>query len=138
MVNAAFPLNEGNARTMETALSLLRSMADRGNTYLSSRHSLLLELRAALEPKPSTSVTNNIGLSVNDPDTPRNSLPSPDPQEANASVPAEAWLHPHDLPSLQDISFQFDLGDDSALWEGAIDRINIDMDTNWIENTLRR
>ncbi|KAJ5638989.1 uncharacterized protein N7484_006851 [Penicillium longicatenatum] len=138
MVNAAFPLNEGNARTMETALSLLRSMADRGNTYLSSRHSLLLELRAALEPKPSTSVTNNIGLSVNDSDTPRNSLPSPDPQEANASVPAEAWLHPHDLPSLQDISFQFDLGDDSALWEGAIDRINIDMDTNWIENTLRR
>ncbi|KAJ5797323.1 uncharacterized protein N7503_006619 [Penicillium pulvis] len=135
MVNAAFPLNEGNARTMETALSLLRSMADRGNTYLSSRHSLLLELRAAIEPK-STSVADHIALPANDPTTPRSTLPSPDPQEVVDTVPAEAWLHPPDLPALQDMSFQFDLNDDSALWEGALG--HIDMDANWIENTLRR
>lgn len=54
MVNAAFPYNETNARSMETALGLLRGMADRGNTYLGSRHSLLLELQAALN-KPSVS-----------------------------------------------------------------------------------
>lgn len=136
MVNAAFPLNEGNARTMETALSLLRSMADRGNTYLSSRHSLLLELRAAIEPKSSTSVADHIALPANDPATPRSTLPSPDPQEAVDPVPAEVWLHPPDLPALQDMSFQFDLNDDSALWEGALG--HIDMDANWIENTLRR
>ena len=39
MVNAAFPRNDTNARTMEMALGLLRGMADRGNTYLGSRHS---------------------------------------------------------------------------------------------------
>ncbi|KAJ6114271.1 hypothetical protein N7486_000049 [Penicillium sp. IBT 16267x] len=137
MVNAAFPFNENNARTMGTALSLLRSMADRGNTYLSSRHSLLLELQAAIEPNPSTSILDHIGLPANDPATPMSTLTSV-PQEAHAPVPAEVWLRPPDLPSLQDMSFQFDLDDDSALWEGALDRINIDMDTDWIQNTLRR
>ena len=52
MVNAAFPHNETNARAMETALKILRNMADRGNTYLGSRHSLLLELRASIIPNP--------------------------------------------------------------------------------------
>ncbi|KAJ5623629.1 hypothetical protein N7490_012234 [Penicillium lividum] len=138
MVNAVFPYNEANARMMETALNLLRGMADRGNTYLSSRHSLLLELRAAMEPSSSMSVTGHVNSPVGNLGTPSNTLPSPDSQEADAPVPAEVWQYPPDLSSLQDISFQFDINDDSALWEGALDRIDIDMDTDWIENTLRR
>ncbi|KAJ5917726.1 hypothetical protein N7454_010101 [Penicillium verhagenii] len=142
MVNAAFPLNEPNARAMETALSLLRSMADRGNTYLSSRHSLLLELRAAIEPtcNSSISIADDIRSPTSDLATPKSILtdPDPNPEQNGAPVAAEVWQHPPDLPPLQDISFQFDLNDDSALWEGALDRIDIDMDTDWIENTLRR
>lgn len=142
MVNAAFPHNETNARAMETALNLLRSMADRGNTYLSSRHSLLLELRAAIGPMPTTSDMGRTSplsnVPVASPDDQIASLPG---QEAMPNPPAlsENWpQQASDLPSFQDISFQFDLNDDPALWEGALDQIDIDMDTDWIESTLKR
>lgn len=143
MVNAAFPPNETNARAMETGISLLRSMADRGNTYLSSRHSLLLELRAAIGPKPYTS-NDQISSSSNEPgpitpSTGSRHIMSPTSQEADVpNITADVWQNPPDLPSLQDISFQIDPNDDSALWEGALNQIDIDMDTDWIENTLRR
>lgn len=139
MVNAAFPHNETNARAMETALNLLRSMADRGNTYLSSRHSLLLELRAAIGPRSTTSDTNQR--------TPPSNVPVASLDDQIASLPGQEAMpalsgnwpqRASDLPSFQDISFQFDLNDDPALWEGALDQIDIDMDTDWIESTLKR
>jgi hypothetical protein len=143
MVNAAFPYNEANMRSMEAALSLLRSMADRGNTYLGSRHALLLELRAAIDPKPTAQnevAQPSPGPDV--PDTPKSNQPESPGMEAPMPHPPpvmiDDWLHPVGFPSLEDISFQIDLDDDPALWEGALDQIDIDMDTDWIENTLRR
>lgn len=140
MVNAAFPHNETNARSMETALNLLRSMADRGNAYLSSRHSLLLELRALTGSKAAannldgSNAALDIALSPNGGHAATgDTLPELEPQH---TVPTDDWQT--DLPSFQDISFQFDLNDDPALWEGALNQIDIDMDTDWIENTLRR
>ena len=140
MVNAAFPHNETNARAMDTALGLLRSMADRGNTSLGSRHSLLLELRASIGPKPATSDVGIASSTVQIPVTPRSEQPiSPGIPECPAPEGLTgSWQQGPDLPSLQDISFQFDLNDDPALWEGALDQIDIDMDTDWIENTLKR
>jgi hypothetical protein len=139
MVNAVFPHNETNARAMETALNLLRSMADRGNAYLGSRHSLLLELRAAIGPKSATGDVDGLTPAPNVPVTPRSNQPaSPAIQEPRSQELPEDWQPPLDLPSLQDISFQFDLNDDPALWEGALDQIDIDMDTDWIESTLKR
>lgn len=141
MVNAAFPHNETNARAMETALDLLRSMADRGNTYLGSRHSLLLELRAAIEPETATDDVGGSSTALTVPATPRSN------QQASPAIENDApsthefpedWQPSLDLPSFQDISFQFDLNDDPALWEGALDQIDIDMDTDWIESTLKR
>lgn len=143
MVNAAFPYNEANMRSMEVALSLLRSMADRGNTYLGSRHALLLELRAAIDPKPTA--PNDIeqpSPGVDVPDTPKSNQPESPRIEAPMPHPPpviiDDWLPPVGFPSLEDISFQIDLDDDPALWEGALDQIDIDMDTDWIESTLRR
>lgn len=144
MVNAAFPHNETNARAMETALNLLRSMADRGNTYLASRHSLLLELRAAIGPKTATSHARRMSQAPDVPVTPRSdqlaspAMPQTNPQHSSTQGVPEDWQPLVDLPSLQDISFQFDLNDDPALWEGALDQIDIDMDTDWIESTLKR
>lgn len=142
MVNAAFPHNETNARTMETALNLLRSMADRGNTYLGSRHSLLLELRAAIGPKPIINDPERICPPPNVPATPLSDpMASPSAPETVPNQPVLPSTWPQqvsDLPSFQDISFQFDLNDDPALWEGALDQIDIDMDTDWIESTLKR
>lgn len=142
MVNAAFPHNETNARAMETALNLLRSMADRGNTYLSSRHSLLLELRAAIGPKPIVNDPEPISPPANVPATPPgDQMAGSSAQQAVPTQPVLPSTWPQqisDLPSFQDISFQFDLNDDPALWEGALDQIDIDMDTDWIESTLKR
>ncbi|KAJ5156876.1 hypothetical protein N7492_009679 [Penicillium capsulatum] len=140
MVNAAFPHNETNARAMDTALRLLRNMADRGNTYLGSRHSLLLELRAAIGPKATTADASLTNSALDIPVTPSSEQPvSPDLRASDTpQVLGGDWQRPLDLPSLQDISFQFDLNDDPALWEGALDQIDIDMDTDWIENTLKR
>ncbi|KAJ5884649.1 hypothetical protein N7495_009159 [Penicillium taxi] len=136
MVNAAFPHNETNTRAMETALSLLRSMADRGNVYLSSRHSLLLELWAAIGPKPvrKTSPMTSLNLTVHGND---HSV-CPAIHETTSPAPDSTELQQPEMTSIQDISFQFDLNDDPALWEGALDQIDIDMDTDWIENTLKR
>ncbi|KAJ5174183.1 uncharacterized protein N7482_000060 [Penicillium canariense] len=142
MVNAAFPHNETNARSMETALNLLRSMADRGNAYLGSRHSLLLELRAAIGPKPVQRDIDRLSPAPNVPDSPRSDRPPVSGMDAldpnSPPVLAGDWPQPPDLSLLRDISFQFDLNDDSALWEGALNQIDIDMDTDWIENTLKR
>ena len=48
------------------------------------------------------------------------------------------WPLEQDLPSTYDISFNFDINDDPGLWDGVLGQIDIDMDTDWIENTLRR
>lgn len=78
MVKAACPPYEINAWAKETALKLLRSMADRGNTYLDSRHSLLLELQAAIGLRPAeekeTEAARSLATSQKGPVTPiRNS-----------------------------------------------------------------
>ncbi|KOS39108.1 hypothetical protein ACN38_g10071 [Penicillium nordicum] len=150
MVNAAFPSNETSARAMETALNLLRGMADRGNTYLDSRHSLLLELRAAIGPRPAeekdTDTTSSLIAGQKAPVTPMtenggnpsDDIPDPSAELAASQVLNYNWPQQPDFPSFRDIAFQFDLNDDPALWEGALDQIDIDMDTDWIENTLKR
>lgn len=142
MVNAAFSHDETNAQSMETALNLLRKMADKGNAYLASRHSLLLELRAAIGPKPTTNDAQRISLPQHVPATPSGDrITSPPPLETGPISPAppNVWPQPvPDFPSFQDIPFHFDLNDDPALWEGALDQIDIDMDTDWIESTLKR
>ncbi|PWY88222.1 C6 transcription factor [Aspergillus heteromorphus CBS 117.55] len=134
MVNAAFPHNEANARAMELSMTLLRNMADRGNTNLAARHSLLLELRSSIGPNRA----RKDGEVADAPVTPSSTQQTP----SNPVVEPPAgttMLAPHqDLPSMQEISFNFDINDDPGLWEEVLDQIDIDMDTDWIENTLKR
>ncbi|KAF7179280.1 hypothetical protein CNMCM7691_008212 [Aspergillus felis] len=127
MVNATFPHNETNARTMDMALNLLRSMADRGNTYLGSRHSLLLELQASIG---SHQVAGG-RVDFNAPVTPTSSQQRSPPEN-------NVIGRPSDWPSQQHITFNLDINDDPGLWEEVLGQIDIDMDTDWIENTLRR
>ena len=134
MVNTAFPYDETNAQAMDTALNLLRNMADRGNTYLGSRHSLLLELRAALGEAERVSSASDVPKAANVP-----TMLKSDRYDGAVIQKADAppspfhgdWQQPPDLSSLQNISFQFDLDDDPALWEGALNQIDFDMDMDW-------
>ncbi|KAE8133665.1 C6 transcription factor [Aspergillus pseudotamarii] len=136
MVNAAFPHNETNARAMETALNLLRGMADRGNTYLGSRHSLLLELQSAIGPNR----TRREDVFIEAPVTPNSTQqPTPSTNVAEEQHPGVSpWPLQQDLPTMRDITFNFDINDDPGLWEEVLHQIDIDMDTDWIENTLRK
>ncbi|KEY80002.1 transcription factor C6 [Aspergillus fumigatus] len=132
MVNAAFPHNETNARTMDMALNLLRSMADRGNTYLGSRHSLLLELQASIG-------SNQVAqgrVDFNAPVTPISTQQRSPPQ--TIGIGEDARVGHSDWPSQQHITFNLDINDDPGLWEEVLGQIDIDMDTDWIENTLRK
>ncbi|KAA8649532.1 transcription factor domain-containing protein [Aspergillus tanneri] len=137
MVNAAFPYNESNARTMDMALNLLRSMADRGNAYLGSRHSLLLELKSAIGSNHSRK-GDLPACSPNTPSSAQQTSPSANVVQEQSPVVSTEWPSQQDLPSMRDISFNFDINDDPGLWEEVLGQIDIDMDTDWIENTLRK
>ncbi|GES59638.1 C6 transcription factor [Aspergillus terreus] len=138
MVNAVFPHNDANARTMEMALNLLRSMADRGNTYLGARHALLLELQSAIGPSSSRKSGNTMDVPVTPSSMVQQSTPVTNTFEEPAPVLSTEWPLPQDLPSMRDMTLNFDINDDPGLWEEVLGQIDIDMDTDWIENTLRR
>lgn len=138
MVNATFPHDETNIKTMDMALNLLRGMANRGNTYLDSRHSLLLELQASINPNPA-----KVAVIANAPITPNSIEQHPPPTFTNVAdnttaIGPSEWPLQEDLPSIGDITFNLDINDDSGLWEEILGQIDIDMDTDWIENTLKR
>lgn len=75
------------------------------------------------------------------PATPSSSQPQSPPvapiEESSIVTPME-WPLEQDIPSIHDISFNFDINDDPGLWDEVLGQIDIDMDTDWIENTLRR
>lgn len=138
MVNAAFPHSATNARTMEMALNILRGMADRGNAYLGSRHSLLLELQSVISP----GARKGEEAAAEGPDTLSSSQPQNLPAAGTADIAPVGtptnWPAERDLPSIEDISFNIDGNEDTGLWEEVLGQIDIDMDTDWIETTLRR
>ena len=123
---------------METALRILRGMADQGNTYLSSRHSLLLELRGSIGKKDlQDSGSSDLGEADQ---TVAQEAKKPEILEDvnNTEALGDDLQQSSDLPALADISFRFDIDDDPALWEGALNQIDIDMDADWIESNLYR
>ncbi|KAL4891150.1 C6 transcription factor [Aspergillus ambiguus] len=138
MVNAVFPHNDTNSRTMEMALNLLRSMADRGNTYLGARHSLLLELQSAIGPNDLRKTDTTTEGPVTPNSTVQQSTAVANVFDEPAAVLSTEWSLQQDLPSMRDMTLNFDINDDPGLWEEVLGQIDIDMDTDWIENTLRR
>ena len=122
---------------MEMALNILRGMADRGNAYLASRHSLLLELQSVINPGARKAEEAATGLVTPNPSQPQN-LPSAGTADiAPVGTPTD-WPPERDLPSIEDISFNIDGNEDTGLWDQVLGQIDIDMDTDWIETTLRR
>ena len=139
LVNVALPYNERDATAMETAFSVLRGMAEKGNEYVQARHALLLNLRTSMGQHMTSPVNAFLP-----PSTTQNLAPNR-PGFAPISVFAgpESVVNTNALPQasfqpFQDISFNFNVDDDDKLWEEISGNIDIDMDTGWIESTLRR
>jgi|SRR5882757_4185567 len=140
MVNVAFPYNERDARTMETALSVLRSMAEKGNEYIQARLTLLMNLRATIGRRASTNAPNRTAAATmsnfQSPDTGRN-VPTAS-QSVTAAMPLQdsPLQLGNNFQPFQDVSLNFEIDDDPKLWEEISDNIDIDMDAGWIESAL--
>lgn len=143
MVNVAFPYNERDATAMETALSVLRGMAAKGNEYIEARLSLLVNLRSSIGPRVSRRAQKMTATGPLD----NFQGPALGPSFASLSGPVNspmlsednAFQFDNSFQPLQDIAFNFDVEEDPIFWEaisGNLD-IDIDMDTGWIENALR-
>jgi hypothetical protein len=143
MVNIAFPHNNKDAATMETALSVLRGMAAKGNEYIEARLTLLTNLRSSIVPRASNRVQNTAHprplMSFQGPGMAQPFSPTKPPADPTV-LPQDSTLQfDNSFQPLQDISFNLDFEEDPKFWEeisGNLD-IDIDMDTGWIENALR-
>lgn len=141
MVNVAFPYNERDAKAMEVALSVLRSMAVKGNEYIQARLALLMNLRSSIGPRPPTyQQQTNVPVSLPTAQRSDSSLSG-----QYASLPLNTTLPMYktspqfdtNFQPLEDLSLDLNTEDDPQFWE-EIRNINMDMDsTGWIEDTLR-
>ncbi len=143
MVNIAFPYNQRDAATMETALTVLGGMAAKGNEYIEARLALLNNLRSSIVPRQSNR-SQNIA-----PPTPRTNFQAPGmaPSFSPTDLPTNPTILSQDptlqfdnsFQPLQDISFNLDFEEDPKFWEEISGNLDIDitMNTEWIENALR-
>lgn len=141
MVNVAFPCNERDASAMETALSVLRGMAEKGNEYIQARLALLMNIRATIGRRAPTSTSKKASQTAMA-SVPVSEIGGPVP---SASFPTTASLPLQDSPlqlgnnfqPFQDVSLNFDIDDDPKLWEEISGNIDLDMDTSWLESAFR-
>ncbi|OCT46780.1 C6 transcription factor [Cladophialophora carrionii] len=141
MVNVAFPYNRRDAKAMETALSVLRGMAEKGNEYIQRRLSLLTNLRATIgrrspvmQPHQTEmeTIPNDQAPEVHDFNLSQNmSYVAPLPLQDNFMDLTNNFY------PFQDVSLDFEVDDDPKFWEEIYGDIDIDMETGWIENALR-
>jgi proline utilization trans-activator len=130
MVNVAFPYNERDASALETSLSILRGMAQKGNEYIQARLSLLLEVLATIGRQPYASMNDTTGLA----------MPN---QSFDTRIPPGSFAHQSQLQTernfqpFQDVSLDLNLDNDPTFWEELSGNIDIDMATGWMETALR-
>ena len=141
MVNVAFPYNDRDAKAMETALSVLQGMAQKGNEYIQARLTLLMNLRSTIGRRSPSAGPNKAATEVV-PDfsasEPGGTLPSTEVPQAAPSLPLDTSLQfQTNFQPFQDVSLDFEVDDDPKFWEEIYGNIDIDMETGWIENALR-
>ena len=142
MVNCALPRTEADAMAMRQALSVLQGMAEKGNEYLRARHALLINLLSVLGPYAQSHTFGQVASAFRMPEA-NNRL-----QQSAQAVPVSTnlFVEPigevpettYELQGFQDTRFDFSMDDDPGLWDAISGCIDIDMDTGWIENALRK
>ncbi|CAH0034569.1 unnamed protein product [Clonostachys rhizophaga] len=147
MVNIAFPYNEPDAKSMETALLVLQGMAERGNKYIQACHSLLSKINTI--GRPSNPLSGSIGNSQGGSDTTQDEGVQCRPQTATlealngderlsqAVTITENWTGRSQANIEQEGEpVMMDSSEDPRLWAGVLDSIAIDMDRHWVEAAL--
>jgi proline utilization trans-activator len=124
MINVAFPYNVRDGAAMESALAVLRGMAERGNTHIRARHSLLTDLQSVTGRLPTRQSRSSSTTAPRD----------------QAAMPATIQTPPWSLEpttDFNDISFDLNTTEDVHLWDEVSGNIGIGMDFDWIEAALR-
>lgn len=125
MVNIAFPYKETDASAMNMALSVLQTMAEKGNSYIRACHSLLTKIKNTIRPQDLSDVVGQHASAPLNDQIQKNSMP-----QSNDLIPR--------VPEDQNLTFNLDFEGDSVLWAEVLESIDIDMDRQWIETALRR
>lgn len=103
MANVAFPYNDRDARSMNSALSILDSMANKGNEYIRARHELLLNLRSAMSEQAGR-IDSPSGSAPYDMDTVYTVQ-----TDTNDSTISAAETPKQDFQHFQDLSFNLEM-----------------------------
>lgn len=133
MVNVAFPYNEREAMALETALGILKGMAERGNEYIQARRKLLMDVLSTIGRRPYGDLSAGTGTRVpnafSNPDLPHPGLPYL--PQSNHPPPVG------NFQPFQDVPLDLDFNEDPKFWEEISGNIDIDMATGWMESALR-
>ena len=142
MVNIAFPYNSRDASSMHAALSVLRGMADKGNDFIKARHSMLVKMTSSntSQAPPHMTTIGEIGPHSTIGNLSQNHAPASQMavMDIVGETPTELPQIHNDLPMYPDMPFDFDFDDDPTMWEAVSGNIGVNMDADWLENTLRR
>jgi proline utilization trans-activator len=128
MINVAFPYNSRDGAAMESALSVLRGMAERGNTHIRARHSLLMDLQSVIGRLPSHQVFSSAASMAT-------ATPYDHPTLPTTTQSPQRSLEPS--TDFNDMSFDLNTTEDVNLWNEVSGNIGIGMDFDWIEAALR-
>jgi proline utilization trans-activator len=148
MVNIAFPYKENDASTMELALMVLQSMADKGYKYIRACHTLLTKIRATIKPRGMASPiqppqhgqqhsrhpTHGSNGNMEDIHRPAQILH----QLQNDATLSESSTFAASSVPVHDAAFGLEAEGDPGLWAEVLGSIGIDMDRQWVESALMR
>jgi proline utilization trans-activator len=145
MINIAFPRNLRDSEAMDTALSVLREMAEKGNGHIRARYNLLLNLKSMMKSFPTTTSSEDASSRS------ENSSSQDAAKETTGNIKQSSTGSAHiqtntsssfpinaSSEAFDDIfSFENTVGD-VRLWEECYGNIDMDMDfawTHWSENS---
>jgi len=121
MVCVAFPYDSRDVAAMESAMNLLRTMADRGNTHIGSLHQLLLRLASLNTPCSDAAMASNAVWSTH---AVNQLVPSND-LHFQMEMPDFATMNDAELQEM----FSFDANlDDIGLWEAGYTDADVNME----------
>ena len=119
MACASLPDSETNTSSMNVGLGLLRSMAERGNSYMAARYELLAHLRDAVVVGAANAATDTPAAETDDADT--NHVNGHGGDEATHLEPIESSFLAMSEEALEEMVYDGNevTGIDFGLWDGG-------------------
>lgn len=126
MANVAFPYNDRHARSMTSAMSILETMADKGNEYIRARHELLVKLQSTMSEQVAEAAMEHDGTPM---DT--NMATTVHTDFGNDAIIAPEMSRLNFEP-FEDLSFSLNASEsDDKFFDEFINNGSTDISSNW-------